>query len=169
MIRPVSCTVERVPTAASVLVSSCLTAVVLLAKTPVLLSQSDGMLGGNLLVHHCSFLLPCKVQSVCVCVCINMRFGLNQGRKLVHFCSPGWMWPLTTVLLLQLREGKSCRKSEFEYQHFPMKMNKTAVEDELSFCSTGSVLWAVCGSKGGGDRLILDILTVAMVKGSRKS
>lgn len=87
----------------------------------------------------------------------------------MHFCSPGWMWPLTTELLLQLREGKSCRKSEFEYQHFPMKMNKTAVEDELSFYSTGSVLWAVCGSKGGGDRLILDILTVAMVKGSRKS
>lgn len=92
-----------------------------------------------------------------------MRFGLNQGRKLVHFSSPGWMWPLATLLLLQLCVtlwGESRAESlNLDIIIFPMKFSKTALDDELSFCSIGCTV-VVCGwgcrLKGGGERMPLD-------------
>lgn len=71
------------------------------SQTPVLLSSQMECWGEI----SWSTITPCSCRTkfrACVYVWINMRFGLNQGRKLVHFSSPGWMWPLATLLLLQL-------------------------------------------------------------------
>lgn len=110
------------------------------------------MLGGNLLVHHYSLLLPYKVQSVCVCVDQHAVWIKSRQKVGAFFFSGLDVAPRHTAsaaAVCDIVGGKSCRKSEFRHHHFPMETSKTAFHDELSFCSIGCmVVVVVCGWGG---------------------
>lgn len=68
-----------------------------------------------------------------MCVCrINMRFGLNQDRKLVHFCSPGWMSPLARLLQQAPCDTTRGEKTANKSVQYSGRGRKTAFKSHMS-------------------------------------